>query len=138
MAAREVQPIGHVTVSNGQRCRFTQTIDSTARHFHNRLTSITSTMVFDSPTCAPNNAATQKAINDVISVWYSHDDANFATARAEMYPDARFQDRGLCIQSRTYPGIGIAIEYFGKAYITRVRHAQSGMNCTGQPLGASG
>ncbi|AKJ93876.1 hypothetical protein TVD_00195 [Thioalkalivibrio versutus] len=70
-------------------------------------------------------------INNIISRWYSHRDADFKTRADELYPGSMMQKRGYCIQSNKYPAIGITVDYeIRDASIVRVKHGSSVQGCT--------
>jgi len=62
---------------------------------------------------------------------HSNGKAKFLTRPDEIRPTSLFQVRGQCIQSETYPNIGVVIEYqtAGQS-ISAVRHAPAAMGCT--------
>ena len=69
-------------------------------------------------------------INNVISRWYSHPDARFGTRVAEMHKGSLLQKRGRCMQSATYPAVGIAVDYSIKnKSITGVVHGSTIQGC---------
>jgi len=69
-------------------------------------------------------------INNIITRRYSRSDANFQTKANELYPTSMLQIRGKCIQSKTYPAIGVMVYYEIKNNsITQVFHSQSIQGC---------
>ncbi len=70
-------------------------------------------------------------INNIISKWYSHSDADFQTRVSEMFNGSPLQKKGKCIQSKKYPIIGITVDYLIKGNsITGVIHGSSVQGCT--------
>ena len=69
-------------------------------------------------------------INNIISRWYSHRDAKFQTRVSEMFNGSLMQKKGKCIQSKTYPLIGITVDYLiENNSITGVIHGSSIQGC---------
>ena len=69
-------------------------------------------------------------INNIISYWYSHSDAKFQTHVSEMFNGSLMQKKGKCIQSKTYPLIGVMVDYFiENNSITGVIHGSSIQGC---------
>jgi len=72
-----------------------------------------------------------RMINFAVSRWHSHEDAAFAVRLDELRKGSLLQVRGHCIQSKRYPQVGIAIEYFEQnGYIVGVKHSHTVGGCT--------
>lgn len=69
-------------------------------------------------------------INNLISKWYSHSDARFKTHATDLYPTSAMQIKGYCMQSTTYPMVGVLIDYEIKNNsIVKVVHSSSVGEC---------
>jgi hypothetical protein len=126
------QPRGYITSSEGGKCWFNQTTDKRSR-LHS-LEANTQRLVFDDPTCVKASGwefeFNAEMIGNFISRGYSHSDAAFKTEYSDRMPTSSFQVRGWCIQSATYPIIGIAIEFVAENdSIVEVWHASTVMGC---------
>lgn len=121
---------GYIKNVDGEKCWYKRSINKKEKYFHN-LTSITDTMVFENKTCMENDdiGVNVMMINNVVSRWYSHSDANFQNRKFEMFETSRSQKKGRCIQSKKYPNIGIAIDYIGGKYIRSVKHTGTVQGC---------
>ncbi|MBO9428756.1 hypothetical protein [Sulfitobacter sp. R18_1] len=65
-----------------------------------------------------------------ITARYSHADAAFLTNVEDHKPGSMLQARGICIQSKTYPAIGVVLEYQIEGdHITGVKHAMAVQGC---------
>lgn len=124
---------GFIRNGRGEECWYTQIIDRNNTYFHDILNTI-GILTFDDLTCMSDSEFDQSInilmINNIITLWYSHDDAYFKTRYDELYPGSRWQKRGYCIQSRTYSEIGITVDYeiINESIVT-VRHGYSIEGC---------
>lgn len=132
---------GFVFGDNGEKHWYVQTMEK-KKYFHTIIEANTYTITFvepnkfqsqfgsaASPTMTDTDA-NRMMINNVISGWYSHSDADFQTRPDELYAGSALQKRGLCIQSKTYPKICIVVEYIvDNGYITKVHHASCFGGC---------
>lgn len=132
--AASPQPRGYITSATGKKCWYAQTAERTS-HFHN-IPATTWTLVFSDQRCMSavglDGEVNARQINTAIARWYSHADADFAVGLDELHRTSPLQARGLCMQSRTYPGVGVVVEYFAHdGYLSGVKHAPSVGACTG-------
>ncbi|GEM_PF-1909029 len=124
---------GFVVNAAGQQCRYRQKVVSNALHFHGDAISTTiGEMTFDDPRCMQvtddEPDAGKVAINRLIATWYSHPDADFDTEH--LYKTSLYQEVGVCMQSRSYAAIGIAIDYVVEdGHIVRVFHGPTLEGC---------
>lgn len=106
---------GSVSNDAGEKCSYTQEIKLGNTYFHGDLKGNNAIMTFDNPECMKDNGLgldiNKMMINNIISRWYSLSDAKFMTRTQEMKSTSTLQQRGLCIQSKTYPSQAIAIDY---------------------------
>ncbi len=126
---------GYMQNDQGEKCWYTQVVKEDYTYFHGSLKEIDGIITFDNPTCMSDSGigldTNKMMINNIISRWYSHSDANFQTRVSEMYNGSLMQKKGECIQSKTYSGIGITVDYFVKNNsITGVIHGSSVQGCT--------
>jgi len=125
---------GFIRNDRGQKCTYTQSVDTNSTYFNAPLTGEMGTIVFDDARCMAASEfgldVNKMMINNVIALWYSHDDAKFGTKVSELRAPGALQKRGQCIQSATYPIIGITVEYeVANNSVIRVRHGQSAQGC---------
>ena len=123
---------GFIANDAGEKCWFQQAILEDTRYFHEKLTSTIGEIVFDDPQCMSGSGAALEAnktwINRRISKWYSHKDAKFDVKN--LHRTSMYQTRGQCMQSQTYPLIGVTIDYFIQdGSIVKVRHGPSLQGC---------
>ena len=123
---------GFIANDAGQKCTFKQTVVEDSTYFQGSLVNTIGEIVFDDPQCMSDSGSgldeNKKRINQRISKWYSHKDARFDTAN--LYPTSMYQTTGLCMQSRTYPMIGVVLEYFIEdGSIVKVLHGPSLQGC---------
>ena len=91
------------------------------------------TIIFDNPSCMEElEGVNKEIINRQIAGWYTgtfvRRDARFDTSH--LRSPGRSQSRGKCIQSREYPGKGIAVEYFTRyGSTTKVVHMMGLRGC---------
>ena len=91
------------------------------------------TIIFDNPSCMEElEGVNKEIINRQIAGWYTgtfvRRDARFETSH--LRSPGRSQSRGKCIQSREYPGKGIAVEYFTRnGSTTKVVHMMGLRGC---------
>lgn len=122
------QPKGHINNASGEKCTFVQTAEQTS-YFHGVPGQVV-TLVFDNPECMENNDINLMMINNSITRRYAQPDANFATRENELFRTSPLQVRGECIQSKTYPDIGVAVEYVRRAgHILSVKHGATVARC---------
>lgn len=134
-AADEFQKKGFIQNDRGEKCWYSQVTDQESTYFHESLKGTMGTITFDDPQCMSEADVgldvNKMMINNAISRWYSHSDAAFQTRVSELFPSSMFQKTGLCVQSKTYPTIGITVGYEVKGNsIVRVRHGSSIQGCT--------
>ena len=126
---------GYIQNNKGVKCWFAQVIKENNTYFHDSLKDTNGIITFDNPTCMTGIGfdldINKMMINNIVSKWYSHSDANFQNRVTEMYSGSALQKKGQCIQSKKYPLIGITIDYFIKDNsITGVIHGSSVQGCT--------
>ena len=125
---------GYIQNDTAKKCWYTQKTDSESTYFHGSLKGRAGIISFDDPQCMSDSGVgldvNKMMINNVKSRWYSHPDAKFQTRVPEMFNGSPLQKKGRCIQSKTYPIIGITIDYFTKNNsITRVIHGRAAQGC---------
>jgi hypothetical protein len=127
---------GYVQNDNGTKCWYTQKVDNNSKHFHQSedLVGTVGIITFDDSGCMSDSGgglgANKMMINNVISRWYSHSDANFGTRDQELYSTSALQKVGKCMQSATYPIIGITVDYVEQENsISKVYHGSSIGGC---------
>ena len=138
--AHAQQPKGYIQNHKGEKCWYTQITTEAATYFHSDgITSNTSTLTFDNPTCMADDGESflldvnKMMINNVITRPYSHSDANFQTRVSELLPTSLLQIKGQCIQSKKYPLIGVTIDYIIRnRSITQVKHGPAAGGCKNQ------
>jgi hypothetical protein len=135
--ALSAEPLTTGFISNdaGEKCWYTQTKKEQNAHFHGQFKGTNWIIVFDEKTCMGDSGlgldVNKMMINNIVSKWYSHSDAKFATRASEMYSGSLMQEKGECIQSKTYPMIGITVDYLiDNESITGVVHGASIQGCT--------
>lgn len=126
---------GYIQNDKGEKCWYTQVVKENNTYFHGTLKGTNGIITFDNPTCMSASElglnGNKMMINNIISRWYSHSDADFQTRVVEMYKGSALQKKGKCIQSKKYPIIGITVDYFIKGNsITGVIHGSSVQGCT--------
>jgi len=127
---------GYVQNDRGDKCWYNQTIDNDSYYFHVSIAGTRGIMTFEDPNCMSEADGlglemNMMMINNVISRWYSHSDARFQTKANQLYNGSQLQQKGKCIQSATYPIIGITVDYeIEGGSITKVHHGASIMGCT--------
>ena len=126
---------GYIQNDNGKECWYTQVIKENNTYFHSTLKGTNGIITFDNPKCMSDSGLgldiNKMMINNIISRWYSHSDADFQTRVSEMYNGSTMQIKGKCIQSKKYPIIGITVDYLIKDNsITNVIHGSSVQGCT--------
>jgi hypothetical protein len=106
---------GYIQNDKGYKCWYTQKTDPNNTYFHGRKNTV-GIITFENPKCMSDSGLgldiNKMMINNVISRWYSHPDANFQTRVSEMFNSSPLQKKGKCIQSKKYPIIGITVDYF--------------------------
>jgi len=126
---------GFIKNDKGDKCWYTQVVKESNTYFYDSLKGTNGIITFDNPTCMSDNGlgldANKMMINNIISRWYSHSDADFQTRASEMFNSSPLQKKGKCIQSKKYPMIGITVDYIIKGNsITGVIHGSSVQGCT--------
>ncbi len=126
---------GFMQNDKGDKCWYTQVIKENNTYFHDSLKGTNGIITFDNPACMSDSGlgldANKMMINNIISRWYSHGDADFQTRVSEMFNGSALQKKGKYIQSKKYPIIGITVDYFIKDNsITGVIHGSSVQGCT--------
>ena len=129
--------MGFIQNDNGDECLYTQVVKKSNTYFHVSAKGTNGIITFDNPTCMSDSDTglgldlNKMMINNIISRWYSHSDADFQTLVSEMFNGSVLQIKGKCIQSKKYPIIGITVDYFitGNS-ITGVIHGSSIQGCT--------
>lgn len=129
------QPKGYIQNDTGKKCWYKQSFKKDGSYFFNSLKGGLAIMIFDDPSCMGDSGLGQDVnkmmVNNVISRWYSHKDANFGTRAGELYPGSMLQTKGKCIQSKKYPNVGITIDYkVENGSIIRVYHGSAVRGCT--------
>jgi len=125
---------GYIQNDAGKKCWYTQKTDENNKYFHDMKNTV-GIITFDNPQCMAASEVglmvNKMMINNVITIWYSHSDANFQTRENDMYPGSLFQKKGKCIQSKKYSGLGVTVAYFIKnKSITGVIHGLAIQGCT--------
>lgn len=134
IASDDFQSTGYIRNDQGEKCWYKQATTTDGKYFHGSLTARMGTITFDNPQCMKDTGigldTNKMMINNVVSRWYSHSDADFKTKPNEMFPSSMMQKKGFCIQSGKYPAIGITIDYeVNKSSIVRVRHGSALQGC---------
>lgn len=129
---------GYILNDADKECSYVQKetdVDSVSYFYEGFSHSEDTLLVFDDPQCMTPTlplgmSLHQEEINSVIAPWYSNPDANFQTEPEQLRRKSDFQVRGWCIQSKTYPLIGIMIDYFtDEQSIVAVVHSLAASGC---------
>ena len=128
------QPKGYIANHSGAQCWYTQGVSPDAQYFH-KIPGVSYQLTFTDPQCMAGTGMeadiNRMMINNAITRAYSHSDAKFMTKAGELLRTSALQVRGQCIQSATYPGTGVAIEYQAAGNsIASVRHAATVGGCS--------
>jgi hypothetical protein len=133
------QDKGYIRSGAGTKCWFTQEEDIRSSYFSDGgISGIVAVLTFDDSNCMSEDSAyglghiiNINIINTRISTWYSNGDGNFKTRENELYGGSAFQEKGVCMQSATYPIIGVSIDYIlnMKGAIAAVYHGPSAGGC---------
>ena len=87
---------GYIRNDSGKKCWYTQKTDENNKYFHG-IKNTVGIITFDDPQCMAASEVglmvNKMMINNIITTWYSHSDANFQTRESEMYPGSLFQKR---------------------------------------------
>lgn len=124
---------GFISNDAGDQCAYQQEVISGALHFHGDSISTTiGELVFDDPQCMRASGdsldVNKRLINEVLATWYSHPDADFDTEN--LHASSLYQEVGVCMQSRSYAAIGIAIDYVvSEQSIVKVFHGPTLEGC---------
>lgn len=126
---------GFIGNDNGEKCWYTQEFKDDVVYFTEKHTQNIGVITFDEPDCMVNSGlgldGNKMMVNNLVSKWYSHDDANFKTHAYDLYPTSRLQIKGQCMQSSTYPIIGVLLDYYvSNDSITKVVHGSSMGGCS--------
>lgn len=118
----------------GDCCKYTQVVEEPSDYFQEGMANAVGIITFDDPSCMSGDEVemdvNKMLINNHISGWYSHSDADFGTKVSEMKETSALQMRGQCIQSRKYSAVGIAIDYVTDGgSITKVYHGPTIGGC---------
>lgn len=129
------QKKGYIQNDQGEKCWYTQVVKENNTYFHGSLKGTNGIITLDNSTCMADNGigldVNKMMINNIISKWYSHRDANYQTRVSEMHKGSLMQKKGKCIQSKKYPIMGITVDYFVEnKSITGVIHGSSVQGCT--------
>ena len=120
---------GYLYGFGGHECRYVQvaTSGSGPDYFAEGHQASVTLMVFDDAVCMTytddiSNAGdrikvlamiyAQTQVNQQLARWYSNPDADFMTDPDELQRPSIAKLKGWCMQSRKYPYIAVAIEYF--------------------------
>lgn len=125
---------GFILNDNGQKCWYNQEFIDGQKYFFKKHTQDTGVITFKDKKCMGSSDfgldVNKMSINNIISKWYSKSDASFLTRADELYPTSQFQIKGKCIQSQTYPNIGILVDYkIENESIYKVVHGSSIQGC---------
>jgi len=131
--SNKFQSKGFISNDNGEKCWYQQEVLNDQKYFHESMTSTIGEITFDDAQCMKDSGigldTNKMMINNIISRWYSHADANFDTKN--LYKTSMAQQQGQCMQSRTYPIIGITVDYIvSDRSIVKVLHGPSLQGCT--------
>jgi hypothetical protein len=136
--AAAFQPKGYISNQVGEKCWYTQRTDPEGAYFHGSLKGATGTVTFDDPGCMADGPGLRDVnilmINNAIAGWYYgakvQKDAAFLTDASDLYPTSMLQQKGQCMRSRTYPAIGVVVDYEVRgSAIAVVRHASAIQGC---------
>ena len=125
---------GYMYNDQGEKCWYSQQVKKDM-YFYKRWPSKIATITFENPNCMSDSGVgldiNKQQINNVISRWYSHKDANFLTDPEELFNKSPLQIKGKCMQSRTYSVVGVLIDYkVSNNSIIGVVHGSSAGACT--------
>lgn len=128
---------GYIQNDQGQKCWYAQAVDPDSTYFHGTMKGTVGIMTFDDARCMAASDANRTMIINVVSRWYSHADAAFRTHPEQLYPGSLAQTRGRCVQSATYPAVGITIDFVverdastERQSIVQAIHGSSLQGCT--------
>ena len=132
------QTKGFIWSGEGKKCWYKQHEEKSGYFSNGGISGNIGILTFDKSNCMSEDSMglghmlNKKMINNIISKWYSHSDAKFKTKERELYDSSVFQEKGKCMQSRTYEQIGITIDYLlgGDGGISTVYHGASVGGCT--------
>jgi hypothetical protein len=134
-AAHSFNAKGYIQNMKGQQCWYTQKQIQGTAYFHT-VPGTYYDLRFDNPACMAWQSDIERDahiqnINFIVTRWHSHSDANFATQASAMYRTSPMQTKGQCVQSKKYPGIGVAVEHIqsGTSFVG-VKHASTIQGCT--------
>lgn len=129
-----VQPRGYIANHAGTKCPYTQAASPDAQYFH-KIPGASYELTFVDPQCMAGTGLegeiNKMMINNAITRAYGKTDAKFMTRLGDLQRTSPLQVRGQCIQSATYAGIGVAVEYLTAGNgIASVRHAATVGGCS--------
>ena len=132
-ANAQSQRRGHINNIDGEACRFEQTVQN--EQYLHKINGLTGNLVFDDPHCMKTEGSARdinmRQIANFITRPYSHRDAAFQTRVSQYRSSSALQERGVCIQSRKYPNIGVVVEFqISNGHITGVKHSTAVQGCT--------
>jgi len=125
---------GFIKNDKGDKCWYKQIVKEKNTHFHGSFKGTNGILTFDKANCMSDSGVgldtNKMMINNIVSRWYSHSDAKFQTRVDELFKGSALQKKGQCIQSKTYPNIGITIDYIiENKSIAKVIHGTSIQSC---------
>jgi hypothetical protein len=131
------QEKGYIYSGEGKKCWFTQKEVKSSYFSDGGISGIVGVLTFDDSNCMSahslglSHMINKDMINMRISAWHSHSDADFKTKENELYGGSAFQEKGECMQSGTYPNIGVTIDYIlnKKGAIATVNHGSTVGGC---------
>jgi hypothetical protein len=131
------QDKGYIFSGEGKKCGFTQEEVKSSYFSDGGISGSVGVLTFDDSNCMSADSSglshmlNKDMINKRISAWYSHSDADFKTSVNKLYGGSAFQEKGECMQSATYPIIGVTIDYIlnKKGAIAAVNHGSSVGGC---------
>ena len=134
-AISEPQKKGYISNSSGVKCWYTQEKREKTPYFHGEFKGTSWLLNFDEKKCMKDDGLgleiNKRMINIMLSKWYSHSDAKFQVDSDQLYDGSTMQKIGQCIQSKTYPDVGILVDYkITKKSIFSVVHGSSIQGCT--------
>ncbi|PIE06931.1 MAG: hypothetical protein CSA74_09805 [Rhodobacterales bacterium] len=123
---------GFIYNENGDKCWYHQS--SAPDTYLHSIKANTRTLTFDDPECMVGTGLefeiNAKMIGNIITKPYSHDDARWQTNFEDLRDTSAMQVRGKCIQSATYPNVGVVVEFQVKdGFIRSVKHAPAAGEC---------
>jgi len=126
---------GGILNESSKPCAYTQAVEEQSSYFYGKMTGNVGVLTFDDPQCMTSKGialnVNKMMINNAISRWYSHPDADFRTRVPELSKGNSFQKKGQCIQSKKYPMVSITVDYVVQNdSIIRVLHGTGMVGCS--------